>query len=260
MAARHCLKDEMDRQQLQARRRWLALLALGGFNLLCVGLAGFIGARFFAWPLSFGIPLFTQVLCFMALCFALARRTLLYPDHPSFAGTPSAAVIARMERTRVRLLAVDLAGAGIAIGLGLVFLIWASANPAREQPLLWAIACVTLALTFALLAHSTTLYSRRSEQEYVRHAGTPASARVLKVTNMRVRQRAPSYDAARLYVLDLEVMPLTGAAYQVSIQQLIRTHPAQMPAVGATIPVKYLPEQPQVVVTLLNPEDRAPEG
>jgi hypothetical protein len=33
-----------------------------------------------------------------------------------------------------------------------------------------------------------------------------------------------------------------------------------MPAAGATIPVKYLPDQPQVVVVLLDPEDRVIEA
>lgn len=249
----------MDRQPMPAQGRWPALAALGCLNLLCIGFAGVGSARFLGWPLSFGVPLFGQALFFMAFCYALARRTPLYPDHPSFAHSPLTTIIARMERTRRRLLVVDLAGGGIAVSLGLSFLVAAGPHTPGERPLLLVMANVMLALGFALLAHSATLFPRRSAYEYARYAGTPARARLLKVTNTGIGRRLATYDSARLYHLDLEVMPPAGAAYPVTIRQLIRRHPSIMPAVGAVIPVKYLPEQPQVVVALLNPEDRPPD-
>jgi hypothetical protein len=244
---------------MRTRQRWLALAAVGGFNVLCLGLATLISARLLAWPLSFGIPLFGQVLFFMAFCYLLARRTSLYPDHPSFVNTPPAAIIARMEQTRRRLLVADLVGGGIALGLGIVLIVVASLNPAQAQLLLQLVASVMLALGCALWAHSATLLPRQSAHEYARQAGTPAMARVLTVTNMRHTQHAPTYDRARLYGLDLEVIPPTGAPYQVSIQQLVRRHPTSMPSPGTIIPIRYIPEQPQVVVALLNPEDRPPK-
>jgi hypothetical protein len=237
----------------------LAPAVLGLLNLACVGIAGAASARL-AWPMWFGIPLFIQVCFFMFLCYSLARRTRLDPGHPNFANTAAATVIAQMERTRIRLLAVDLIGGGSAVVLGIIFLIVASPNTPRASPLLLAVASVLLALGLGLLFHSITLFPRRSEYEYARHSGAPATARVLKVTNLRVRRPGPAYDAARLYLLELEVQPPMQAPYHATIQQLIRQHPSNMPQVGALIAVKYLPEQPQVVVALVDPEDKLPDA
>jgi hypothetical protein len=234
------------------QERRLGLTGLVLINLVCIGLAGFVGARFLEWPFSFGLPLFGQLFFFMAFCFLLARRTAIYPDHPSLANATPSAAIEQMGQVGRRLLRVDLVGGGLSIVLGLTLLVAALSLPGI--PFLLAGANTTLALGCALLAHSATVIARQPAQEYVRQKGVRATARILKVTNLHYSQRASTYDRARQYLLELEVMPANGNPYKVTVQQLLLKHPSLMPAAGASIPVRYLPEQPQLVVALLEPE------
>jgi hypothetical protein len=76
-------------------------------------------------------------------------------------------------------------------------------------------------------------------------------------TTKTARRQRPSrtFDPAKFYILELQVMPATGALYCVTVSQLLRKHSSNMPPVGSTISVKYLPDPPQVVVALLDPED-----
>lgn len=246
----------MTRQPAHWSHSWVAIAAFGCLSLLCIGFTALISSQLLTWPLSFGLPLFVAVMCFMAMTYTLARRTRLYPDHPSFASMQPAAVIAGMDQTRGRLLVTDVVGGALLIIIGITCLMAANPNSPMGSPLLLATAIVTLALSFALLAHSFTLIPWRSEQEYARHAGVAATARLLDITPLRSVRRLPAFDAARLYRLELEVLPPLGAPYRVTLEQLIRRRRLQMPAVGSLIPVKFLAEQPEVVVTLLDPADR----
>lgn len=240
---------------MRRQQRWYGITALCGLNLLCLGLA--ILSRFIAssWQVLFGLLLFGQVLFFMAICVLLARLTPLSPDHRSFAGMSPQATIERMEQLRKQLTAADIIGGILAIGLGIMWMIVAALVP-RFAPTISTIAPVLLGFGVALLAHATTLIAHNTTHAYLLHTGVPATARVLGVTNLRKSQRSATYDRARWYRLELEVMPGNEAPYTTSIEQLIRQHPSNMPAPGALIPIRYLPQHPGMIVALLNPEDR----
>ena len=219
--------------------------------------ASAIVARFASYPLL-GAVLIGQTLFLLMLTLAFLRLIPLDADHSAFQdGAPPSVVIARMEQTRIRLLTIELISGGIVLLFGLILAVF-SATSWRLLPLAGTIIMVPLG--FTLIAHSFTLIHRRSAYEYARIAGTPATAQVLKVTNTRTNVPSPFFDRARIYMLDIEVMPPSGAPYRITLRQPLRTHPSNMPAAGATIPVKYLPDQPQVVAVLLDPEDRVIEA
>jgi hypothetical protein len=236
----------------------IALAAVLCLDLLCAGLAAAILTPFARnFPLL-GVVLIGQILLLMMLILALMRLIPLDADHPSFQdGAPPPVVIARMERTRIRLLTIELISGAIILLVGIILLGFASIN---WHPLLLAGTIIMAPLGFTLIGHSFTLIHRRSAYEYARLAGTPATARLIKVTNLRRRVPSPSFDRARIYALDIEVMPPSGAPYRITLRQPIRQHPSNMPRAGATIPVKYLPDQPQVVVAMLEPEDSLTEA
>jgi hypothetical protein len=244
----------MKQQPMSRRARLIALVALLCLDLLCAGLAAAVVTSFTKnFPLL-GAVLIGQALFLLMLILAFTRLVPLDADHAVYQdGAPPAAVIARMERTRTRLLAVELVSGAIILLVGIIL---AVVSALRWQPLYLAGTIVMLPLGFALIGHSFSLIHRRSAYEYARLAGTPATARVLKVTNTRQKVLSRSIDRARVYILDVEVMPPSGTPYRVTLRQPIRTHPLSMPPVGAKIPVKYLPDQPAVVVALLDPEDR----
>jgi hypothetical protein len=244
----------MNQQPLNRRSRLIALAAVLCLNLLCVGLATAIVASFAKnFPLL-GVVLIGQIFFLLMLILALTRLVPLDADHPAYQnGAPPAAVIARMEQTRTRLLTVELSGGAIILLVGIILAVFSATT---WRPLFLAGTIIMLPLGFALIGHSFTLIHRRSAYEYARLAGMPATARVLKVTNTGWNVPSRSIDPARIYVLDLEVMPSSGAPYRVTLRQPIRKHSSNMPPVGATIPVRYLPDQPEVVVALLELEDR----
>jgi uncharacterized membrane protein len=247
----------MDHRLMSRRARLIALGAILCLDLLCVGLATAILTLFTKnFPLL-GLVLIGQAFFLMMLILAATRLVPLDADHQAFQdGRSPAAVIARMEQTRTRLLMAELVSGAITLLVGIIF---AVVSTLRWQPLFLAATIIMVPLGFALIGHSFTLRHRRSAYEYARLAGTRASARVLKVTNTGWSIRSRSFDSARIYMLDIEVMPPSGAPYHITLRQPIRKHPSIMPQVGATIPVKYLPDQPDVVVALLDPEDRAPD-
>jgi hypothetical protein len=157
-----------------------------------------------------------------------------------------------MEQTRTRLLRVELIGGAIILLVGIVLAVFSSLS---WQPLFLAGTIIVLPLGFAVIGHSFSLIHRQSAYEYARLAGTPATARVLKVTNTGWSVHSRTIDRAQIYLLDIEVFPPLGAPYRVTLRQPIRRHPSNMPPVGATIPVKLLPGQPEVVVASLEPGD-----
>jgi MFS family permease len=241
------------------RSRQLVLAALLGLNLLCVGLASALFPAL-SRPLLFGVALCIESMFFMMFLLGLARLGKLHADHPAFLGSAPAIIIAQMEHTRSRLIMIDLIGGALALLLGIACLLAVVVeSPAigSWRSLIFTVGLVAMPLGFALIAHSFTLLPQRAAYEYARQAGTPATARVLKVTKLLGSQRSRSYDKARRYQLELEVQPPGGAPYQATIEQLIRLHPLNMPAIGSTIAVKYLPDQPRVVVALLDPEEKA---
>jgi hypothetical protein len=244
----------MNLQPMSRRSRIIALAAVLCLDLLCVGLASTIVASFTKnFPLL-GVVLIGQILFLLMLILALTRLVPLDADHPAFQdGTPPAAVITRMEQTRTRLLTVEIINGAIVLLVGIILLVFGSTN---WHPLLLAGTIIMVPLGFTLIGHSFTLIHRRSAYEYARLAGAPATARVLKVTNTGWGVPSRSIDRARIYELDIEVLPPSGAPYRITLRQPIRKHLRNMPPVGATIPVKYLPDQPDVVVALLDPEDR----
>jgi hypothetical protein len=245
----------MDHRPMSRRAHLIALAAILCLDLLCAGAATSILMSFTKnYPLL-GAVLIGQVVFLLLLVLLVTRLVPLDADHPAFQhGTPPAAVIARMEQTRNRLLTVELIGGAIVLLMGLILSMFSAAS---WHPWLLAGTIIMLPLGFALIGHSFTLLHRRSAHEYARLAGTPASARVLKVTNTGWRIPSRSFDSARIYMLDIEVMPPSGAPYHVTLRQPIRTYPSNMPPVGGKIAVKYLPNQPDVVIALLDPEDRA---
>jgi hypothetical protein len=164
------------------------------------------------------------------------------------------AVIARMEQTRRRLLAVEMVAGAISLLLGVVLLVWYEMQLpglTYERLLSLIASLIALPLGVALIGHSFTLLPRQSAYEYARLAGEPATAVLLNVTRTGGKRPSRTFDPAKLYILELQVMPATGAPYYVTVSQLLRKHSSNMPPVGSTVPVKYLPDQPQVVVALL---------
>ena len=227
-------------------------------DLLCIGLASAAIAPFDFPPLV-GVLLIGQTLFFMMFTPGIARLTPLDADHPSYQnGAPVAAIIARMDQTRRRLLAIDMVAGAISLLLGIVLLVWFEMQLpglTKERLLSLIASLIALPLGVALIGHSFTLLPRRSAYEYARLAGEPATAIVLKVTKTAGKRPSRTFDPARFYILELQVMPAKGAPYCITVSQLLRKHSSNMPPVGSTIPVKYLPDQPQVVVALLDPED-----
>lgn len=233
--------------------RWIILAAIFCLDLLCVAFSSIAIAPFAYLPLL-GVILIGQSLFFMGFILGIARLTPLEANHPSFGpDTPAAIIIAKMEQTRTRLIAFDLTLGLTTLLLGSGFLVWGTTN---WQPLILAVSLVILPLGFALVGHSFTLFWRQSAYEYARQAGVPATATLLKVTNTGINRPTRMFDPGRLYILELQVIQPTGSPYQVTLRQLIRQHPGNMPPVGSVIPVKYLPDQPQVVVALLNPGEK----
>jgi hypothetical protein len=244
----------MNHQPMSRRARLLALAAVLCLNLLCIGLAtALLTSLAKNFPLL-GVVLIGQALFFLMVLLGLTRLVPLDADHSTFQEDMSpAAVIARMEQTRTRLLTVELVGGAIILLLGVILAVVSASN---WQPVFLASTMIMVPLGFALIGHSFSLFHRRSAHEYARLAGTPAAAKVLSVTNTRWNVLSRSIDPARIYVLDLEVVPPSGVPYRATLRQPIRRHPRSMPTAGATIAVRYLPDQPEVVVALLDLEDR----
>ena len=243
----------MSQQPMSRRARLIVLAAVLCLDLLCAGLAAAVLTLFGIYFPLLGVVLIGQILFFMMLILAFMRQIPLDANHPAFQdGAPASVVIARMEQTRLRLLTIEPIGGGVILLLGLILAVF-SAMSWHFLPLVGTI--IMLPLGFTLIAHSFTLFHRRSEHEYARLAGMPATARVVNVARTGWGVPSRSFDRARIYVLDIEVMPPSGAPYRVTLHQPIRSHPSNMPPVGAMIPVKYLPDQPQVVIAMLEPED-----
>jgi hypothetical protein len=235
------------------RSRQLVLAVLLGLNLLCVGLAS-ATITALSRPLLLGVALIGQSIFFMMFLLGLARLSKLHVDHPAFLGSAPAMIIAQMEQTRNRLIIAELAGGALVLLLGSVCVVVTVASDLGSwRPLIFTIGLVALPLGFALIGHSFTLLPQRAAYEYARQAGTSATAQVLGVTRQLGGRPSRSFDRARRYQLELQVQPQGSAPYQVTIEQLIRLHPLNMPAAGSTIAVKYLPDQPHVVVALLEP-------
>ncbi|HXW00510.1 MAG TPA: hypothetical protein VEC93_18980, partial [Anaerolineae bacterium] len=196
-------------------------------DLLCVGLASAAIAPFDFPPLA-GILLIGQTIFFMMFLLGIARLTPLDADHPSYQdGAPAATIIARMEQTRRRLLAVDIVTGAISLLVGVILLVlFEMSVPGITQwrLLLLIASMIALPLGVALIGHSFTLLPRRSAYEYARLAGEPATAIVLKVTKTAGKRPSRTFDPAKFYILELQVMPATGAPYCVTVSQLLRKH------------------------------------
>lgn len=249
----------MDHLSINRQSCWILLGGIVCLDLLCAGVTSIVITPF-AWRPLLGVVLIGQTIFFMMIMLGIARLTPLEANHPSFHdGAPAALIIARMEQIRVRFIVGDILAGVIALLLGVVCLVLpmlSLADLSNWRPLIFAVSLVILPLGCALIAHSFTLIHRQSAQEYARQRGTLAKAMLLKVTNTGINQLTRAFDKGRLYILELQVVPAIGTPYHVSLRQLIRLHPANMPAIGSMIPIKYLPDQPHVVVALLDPGER----
>jgi hypothetical protein len=228
-------------------RAWAFSLSIGVLFLLAITL---LSERFLPWPFSVGAPLFAQTLFLMGVLYALARRSRVFAQHASHAAATLHAAIAQMERARVRFLVVDLVLGATAITLGIGLLVLYGRTPLWSQ-----LPAAALALGCALLAHAMTLGTRDSVHEYTRHLGVKASARLVGWRRLPYSRMGPTYEPLAAYELDLEVMPASGPSYTVTTTQYLRTHRSNMPKPGATIPVKYLTDRPEVVVVFLDAGD-----
>lgn len=256
------LEQARETQRQRLRRPYLAAAVFGALVAFCVAIAALIG-RWLPWPFSFALPLIVQVVCYVVLCGWLSRLTPLFPDHTAYnPAMPMNMVIAGMDRIRRGMVIVDRGGAAICIVLGVTMLTVAGLPPTSTflsalyavQPMTWAAASVFLAMAVALLTHSSGLVYLDTAQMYVFHAGARASARLL---GLQAQPFRVGPERKRPYQLDLELLPPATPQLRLSIRQMLGIRQRHMPAIGAIIPVKYLPENPRMVVVLL--EDQPDE-
>jgi hypothetical protein len=152
-----------------------------------------------------------------------------------------------MEHARRRRSAVELICAPLVFVVGIVLVVVIGKAPGWQQ-----IAGVVLALAVALLIHGTALGVRDSTAEYTRHSGIKAMARILG------SRRIPGFLPPRIlekqtrYELELEIMPPSGPTYRITTTQWLRMHRLHRPKPGIIVPIKFLPDDPAMVVVFLN--------
>lgn len=250
------LEQARETRRQRLRRPYLAAAVFGGLVAFCVAIAALVG-RWLPWPFSYALPLMVQVFCYVVLCDWLARLTPLFPDHSAYnPAMPMTMVIAGMDRMRRGIVIVDRAGAAICIVLGVIMLTVAGLPPTTTflsalyavQPITWAASSVFLAMAVALLAHSSGLAYLDTAQMYVFHAGVRATARLL---GLQAQSFRVGPERKRPYQIELDLLPPAAPQLRLSIRQLLGIRQRHMPAIGAIIPVKYLPEDPRMAVVLL---------
>jgi hypothetical protein len=202
------------------------------------------------WPMSLGIPLILHVLCLIGVLSVAARHSEIFAEHPSFVGVPAGQVIARMENARRWRLRVEVICAPFVLVLGIVLFVLLAKAPGWQQ-----IAGFVVALGVALLTHAAALGARDSTTEYTRHFGIKAMARILSSRREPGFRRSNPLDKQNRYALELEIMPPAAPPYRLTTLQWLRMHRLHRPQPGVIVPIKFLAEDPTVVVVFLNPGD-----